>query len=408
MDEVAGTPAGPTASSSTSATRRPSGSSCIMGSGAQTARETVDHLVAAGSGSASSGSGSTAPSRPPSCRGAAAEPCAPSPSSTAPRSRAPRASRSSSTSSRRSPRRVDRGERWPPCRGWSAAATGCPRRSSRPAWSPACSPSSRARRRAAGSPSASSTTSAAPSIDCDADLDIEDGRHRAGGVLRPRLRRHGRGEQEHHQDPRRRRADVHAQAYFVYDSKKSGAVTVSHLRFGPHPDPRAVPRPRRRLRRLPPARPPREARRPGRRRPGRHPAAQRPVRRRRRCGTPCPARSRSRSSPRSCGCSPSTPTAVAREAGLPGRTNTVLQTCFFAISGVLPREEAIERVKAAIQQDLRPTRRGGGAPQRGRGRRGARSAPRGRGARAATADRAPLPPRCPPTHPSSCAASRRR
>ncbi|MCL4262110.1 MAG: pyruvate:ferredoxin (flavodoxin) oxidoreductase [Anaerolineae bacterium] len=29
--------------------------------------------------------------------------------------------------------------------------------------------------------------------------------------------------------------DNHAQGYFVYDSKKSGAVTVSHLRFGKHP-----------------------------------------------------------------------------------------------------------------------------------------------------------------------------
>jgi pyruvate-ferredoxin/flavodoxin oxidoreductase len=29
--------------------------------------------------------------------------------------------------------------------------------------------------------------------------------------------------------------DVFAQAYFVYDSKKSGSVTVSHLRFGPNP-----------------------------------------------------------------------------------------------------------------------------------------------------------------------------
>jgi len=29
--------------------------------------------------------------------------------------------------------------------------------------------------------------------------------------------------------------DLHAQGYFVYDSKKSGAVTVSHLRFGPDP-----------------------------------------------------------------------------------------------------------------------------------------------------------------------------
>ncbi len=29
--------------------------------------------------------------------------------------------------------------------------------------------------------------------------------------------------------------ELHAQGYFVYDSKKSGAVTVSHLRFGPEP-----------------------------------------------------------------------------------------------------------------------------------------------------------------------------
>ena len=28
---------------------------------------------------------------------------------------------------------------------------------------------------------------------------------------------------------------LYAQGYFVYDSKKSGSVTVSHLRFGPHP-----------------------------------------------------------------------------------------------------------------------------------------------------------------------------
>ncbi len=29
--------------------------------------------------------------------------------------------------------------------------------------------------------------------------------------------------------------DLYAQGYFVYDSKKSGAMTTSHLRFGPHP-----------------------------------------------------------------------------------------------------------------------------------------------------------------------------
>ncbi len=39
---------------------------------------------------------------------------------------------------------------------------------------------------------------------------------------------------------------------------------------------------------------------------------------------------------------------VAGEAGLAGRINTVLQTCFFALSGILPREEAIEAIKEAI------------------------------------------------------------
>jgi len=41
---------------------------------------------------------------------------------------------------------------------------------------------------------------------------------------------------------------------------------------------------------------------------------------------------------------------VARETGLGGRVNTVLQTCFFAISGVLPREEAIARIKHSIEK----------------------------------------------------------
>ncbi len=39
---------------------------------------------------------------------------------------------------------------------------------------------------------------------------------------------------------------------------------------------------------------------------------------------------------------------VAQEARLGKRTNTVLQTCFFAISGVLPKEEAIDKIKNAI------------------------------------------------------------
>ncbi len=41
---------------------------------------------------------------------------------------------------------------------------------------------------------------------------------------------------------------------------------------------------------------------------------------------------------------------VAREAGMGGRINTVMQTCFFAISGILPRDEAIAAIKKAIKK----------------------------------------------------------
>ena len=41
---------------------------------------------------------------------------------------------------------------------------------------------------------------------------------------------------------------------------------------------------------------------------------------------------------------------VAREAGMGTRINTIMQTCFFAISGVLPREEAIAQIKKAIEK----------------------------------------------------------
>ena len=41
---------------------------------------------------------------------------------------------------------------------------------------------------------------------------------------------------------------------------------------------------------------------------------------------------------------------VAREAGMGSRINTIMQTCFFAISGVLPREEAIDKIKESIRK----------------------------------------------------------
>jgi len=42
--------------------------------------------------------------------------------------------------------------------------------------------------------------------------------------------------------------------------------------------------------------------------------------------------------------------SVARDTGMRGRINTIMQTCFFALSGVLPREEAIEKIKTAIEK----------------------------------------------------------
>ena len=42
--------------------------------------------------------------------------------------------------------------------------------------------------------------------------------------------------------------------------------------------------------------------------------------------------------------------AVAKAAGMGTRINTIMQTCFFAISGVLPRDEAIARIKHTIEK----------------------------------------------------------
>jgi pyruvate-ferredoxin/flavodoxin oxidoreductase len=140
---------------------------------------------------------------------------------------------------------------------------------------------------------------------------------------------------------------LHAQGYFVYDSKKSGSQTVSHLRFGSQPirAPYLVQQASfvgchqfgllDRVDVL------------GRAAPGAtllldcaHPpgevwdALRRPVQEQilaKRIDVYAIDAGR-----------------IAREAGLAGRTNTVLQTCFFAISGVLPRHEAIARIKASI------------------------------------------------------------
>ncbi len=152
------------------------------------------------------------------------------------------------------------------------------------------------------------------------------------------------------------RPGTYAQGYFVYDSKKSGSRTVSHLRFGPTPitapylvskagfigchhwsilqrvDVLRTARPGTVLL-LNSSSPPDEV------------FAELPLPMQQRiidlgvevwtidAGT------------------------VARSAGMGNRTNTVLQTCFFAISRVMPRDAAIE----AVKQSIRATYSGKGA-----------------------------------------------
>ncbi len=140
---------------------------------------------------------------------------------------------------------------------------------------------------------------------------------------------------------------LHAQGYFVYDSKKSGSQTVSHLRFGPKPI-RASYLVQRagfvgchqfglldRVDVLGPAadgatlllncpRPPDAV----------WDALSRPV--------------QEQILAKHIDLYVIDAGRIAREVGLAGRTNIVLQTCFFALSGVMPREQAIERIKAAV------------------------------------------------------------
>ncbi|MGP8163730.1 MAG: pyruvate:ferredoxin (flavodoxin) oxidoreductase [Acidimicrobiales bacterium] len=140
---------------------------------------------------------------------------------------------------------------------------------------------------------------------------------------------------------------LNAQGYFVYDSKKSGSQTVSHLRFGPKPirAPYLVGQASfigchqfgllERANVLGPAasgatlllncpHQPEEI----------WDALSRPV--------------QEQMIAKHIDLYVVDASRIAREVGMAGRTNIVLQTCFFAISGVLPREIAIDRIKKAI------------------------------------------------------------
>ncbi len=143
--------------------------------------------------------------------------------------------------------------------------------------------------------------------------------------------------------------DYFAQGYFVYDSKKSGAMTISHLRFGPRPirstylinrasfvachqpfllETQEV------LKDLAPG--------------GtfllNSPFASERV------WEHLPENAQRRLIEQRAKFFLIDANQVARDCGMGGRINIVMQTCFFAISGVLPPEKAIEAIKNSIRK----------------------------------------------------------
>ncbi len=142
---------------------------------------------------------------------------------------------------------------------------------------------------------------------------------------------------------------LHAQGYFVYDSKKSGAITVSHVRFGPEPIRSTYQIERAQFlschhfdllfqidvleRAAPGAKLLLNAPHP--------PDA---------VWDALPIEAQRQIVERDlelwvidAGC-------VAREAGMGGRINTVMQPCFFALSGVLEREHALAAIRRSIEK----------------------------------------------------------
>jgi pyruvate-ferredoxin/flavodoxin oxidoreductase len=140
-----------------------------------------------------------------------------------------------------------------------------------------------------------------------------------------------------------------AQGYFVYDSKKSGAMTISHLRFGPRPirstyliseanfvachqpfllETNEV------LKELAPG----------------GTFLLNSVFGADRVWQHLPENAQRRMIEQRAKFFVIDANKVARECGMGGRINTVMQACFFAISGVLPSEKAIEAIKNSIRK----------------------------------------------------------
>lgn len=143
----------------------------------------------------------------------------------------------------------------------------------------------------------------------------------------------------------------YAQGYFVYDSKKSGSITTSHLRFGPHPirAPYLIGRGQADfvachqfafLERVDVL----SFSRPGSIFLLNSPYGPDKI------WDNIPVELRQGIRAKNLRFYVIDATAVARATGMGNRINTVMQTCFFAISGVLPREEAIAAIKDSIKK----------------------------------------------------------
>ncbi len=143
--------------------------------------------------------------------------------------------------------------------------------------------------------------------------------------------------------------DLDAQGYFVYDSKKSGAVTVSHLRFGPAPvaSPYLIESAGfvgvHRFDLLF-SRDVLELAAPGATILFNAPFAPGEL------WDELPVEVQRLARQRDLKLFTIDGDAVAQDVGMGGRINTIMQTCFFALSGVLPRDEAITAIKSAIDR----------------------------------------------------------
>ena len=156
---------------------------------------------------------------------------------------------------------------------------------------------------------------------------------------------------------------IYAQGYFVYDSKKSGSRTVSHLRFGPGPIRSTYLIPHANfvachqfgfLEQIDVL---------GHAAPGAIFLLNSPY-------GPDEVwqhlpREVQAADPSTSGCAStsSTPTRSPARPAWAAQINTIMQTCFFAISGVLPREQAIAKIKDAIEKTYGKKGERGRAPR---------------------------------------------